>query len=134
MRKQIPERLKELSVNIAKAFRATADFKWIEGPPATDNDKDWADFSARVAKENGLQIVTPIPSLGGEDFAFYQQQIKGVFIQIGTGESYPGHHPKFQVNPDALKYSADYIAKLAERSLERLQENAGGEGAKERND
>ena len=32
-----------------------------------------------------MEVVKPADSLGGEDFAFYQEKIKGMFILVGTG-------------------------------------------------
>jgi len=125
IRKLIPERLEELSINIAKAFRATANFRWFEGPPATNNDVKWAEFSSRVAKENNLIVEKPRETLGGEDFAFYQENIKGVFIKIGTGESCPLHHPKFKVETKALVCASTYLADLAKKALEQLNDEKG---------
>lgn len=123
-RELIPKRLEELAVNIAKAFRARADFRWIAGPPATNNDDKWADFSAKTARDSGLNIVPAVPSLGGEDFAFYQQNLRGVYIQIGTGESEPNHSPKFRVDPKALLPTSTYLAVLAEKALASLKSGA----------
>ncbi|WP_457943418.1 amidohydrolase [Caproiciproducens sp. LBM24188] len=125
-RKMIPQRLQELAEQIAGAFRARADFRWIAGPPATDNDPAWTEFAANVAQRVGLKVVSAIPSLGGEDFAFYQKDLRGVYIQIGTGESEPNHHPKFRVDPAALPTASVYFATLAEKALGRLNEQKSG--------
>ena len=37
--------------------------------------------------------------MGGEDFSCYVQQAPGIFIRVGTGGQYPGHHPKFTGRP-----------------------------------
>ena len=119
-RRLIPKRLEELAVNIAAAYNAKAEFNWIPGPPATDNDGEWAKFSAQVAEEAGLQVIASTPGLGGEDFAFYQESLRGVYIQIGTGESEQNHHPKFKVDPKALRPTVEYMAVLAEKALAQL--------------
>lgn len=126
VRKLIPERLQELADHIAAGFRAKANFTWIEGPPATDNDPEWADFARQIAQAGGHAVAVPFDSLGGEDFAFYQQTIPGVFIKVGTGDSYPNHHPKFQVDPAALTIAAEYFATLAEQALLRLDQETTG--------
>ncbi len=120
-RRLIPKRLEELSVSIAEAFRATADFRWIAGPPATDNEASWTAFSAKLAEDKGLKVISSVPSLGGEDFAFYQQILRGVYIQIGTGQSEPNHNPKFCVDPKALPLASAYVASLAEKALNVLK-------------
>lgn len=64
-----------------------------------------------------MRVRTASPSLGGEDFAFYQEKIPGFFLRIGTGESYPNHHPRLQVDTNALKPAVDYFAALAQKAL-----------------
>ena len=55
-----------------------------EGPPAADNNEEWSEFAKKVAKKRNLIVEPSVKTLGGEDFAFYQEKIKGVFIHIGT--------------------------------------------------
>lgn len=42
----------------------------------------------------------------GEDFSWYQTMVPGVFAFVGCGkiegESYPNHHPKFDIEERAL--------------------------------
>lgn len=120
-RKLYKERLKEIVKYIGKAYQINTEVKWIAGPGAVINDKEWSDFAVNVAKEAGINIASSAVSLGGEDFAFYQEKIRGTFIQIGTGETYPNHHPKFQVDPKALSLAADYISQLAIKSLLKIE-------------
>ncbi len=46
------------------------------------------------------------PSMGGDDFAEFLEQIPGVLLRLGTGGSpatrYPLHHPCFDVDESAL--------------------------------
>jgi len=116
------KRLKEIAEHIGRAYEVEAEVRWIAGPPATNNDGKWARFAKEAAREEGIEIESSKPSLGGEDFAFYQEFIKGVFIQIGTGETYPNHHPKFQVNPEALSVGAEYLSVLSRKVLLELKE------------
>ena len=39
---------------------------------------------------------------------------------IGTGKSAPLHNPHFQADPQALLPTARYLARLAEKALEKL--------------
>lgn len=124
IRTQIEERLKSLAKSIAEGYCAKCDFEWIIGPPATDNDPLWAEFAKQLALQADYAVAEPEPSLGGEDFAFYQQTHKGVFMQIGTGLSYPLHHPKFAVDPLALNISVPFCASLMEQALIKLASEA----------
>lgn len=121
-RQFIKKRIYELTENIAQAFRLKSEINWIAGPPATKNDGELAEFVSEIAQKSGLEEVKPADSLGGEDFAFYQEKIKGMFILVGTGESYPLHHPEFQVDPAALLATSNLLARIGKESLEKLVE------------
>ena len=116
-RKLIEKRIKEVIHGIAQSFGAEVEVKWHAGPPATNNTEEWTKISMEVASEIGYVVEKRQTGLGGEDFAYYQEEIPGTFIYIGTGKSYSHHHPKFQVDKSALKGTSEYFAKLAERAL-----------------
>ncbi|MTT30842.1 amidohydrolase [Terrilactibacillus sp. BCM23-1] len=120
IREEIPKRIRTIIEGIATTFGAKATLTWHPGPPSVVNDKGWTPFTFDVAKESGFSTVEIEPSAGGEDFAFYQQQIPGTFVDIGTSQPYNLHHPKFTVDDAALLPSAKFFALLAERALERL--------------
>lgn len=120
-RQSMEESLKRMADGIAKAHGMVAEVEWIAGPPATNNDEEWVSFAQEIAIQEKMDVEVSRPSLGGEDFAFYQENIKGVFIQVGTGETYPNHHPKFEVNPDALSGAAHYLSVLGEKALLKLE-------------
>lgn len=120
-RKLYEERLREIVEYIGKAYQIDTEVKWIAGPGAVINDKEWSDFAKEVAKEDDINVASSAVSLGGEDFAFYLEKIKGTFIQIGTGKTYPNHHPKFQVDPKALSLVAKYMSRLAVKALLKIE-------------
>jgi metal-dependent amidase/aminoacylase/carboxypeptidase family protein len=49
-----------------------------------------------------------------EDFAYYLEKVPGCFFYVGaephTGEAYPHHHPKFNINEKSLIISAKAMA------------------------
>ncbi|MNP55543.1 putative hydrolase YxeP [compost metagenome] len=58
--------------------------------------------------------------MGGEDFSFYLQQIPGAFVNIGTDGDYGLHHPRFDLQEDAILPASRYFALLAESALTQL--------------
>lgn len=119
-RKLIPKKMEGIIKAIATSFGGDAEFLWYPGPPATDNDRKLIKIAQEVAIDSKLKIKPLPPSLGGEDFAYYQELIKGVFIHVGTGDSYPHHHPRFTLDTDALLGSSVYFKELAVETLNRL--------------
>ena len=120
-RRLMEERFRSLVQHIALSQGAAAEIHWLAGPPATNNAPCLEPVAAAVAKDQGLWVRTSSPSLGGEDFAFYQEKVPGFFIRIGTGDSYPNHHPKFQIDTNALIPAVDYFAALAVKTLSAIK-------------
>lgn len=119
-RELIERRFRQIVQGIAAAFDAQIDFNWQAGPPSVVNDAEWAEFALKQADASGLQSRVVEASPIGEDFAFYQQQLPGAFMMIGTGEPYPLHHPAFRVNDAALFPTSRYLAELATAALAKV--------------
>ena len=82
------------------------------------NDPQWIEFALNTASAVGFETQLVEASPIGEDFAFYQQKIPGVFIMIGSGGPYALHHPKFKIDDTVLFPSAYYLFRLAEGYLQ----------------
>lgn len=64
------------------------------------------------------------PTMGGEDFAFYTQNIPGAMIFLGHGDpetNYPLHNPNFKLDDKVLPVGARLLAEIANDFL-----NSGG--------
>ncbi|WP_141430907.1 amidohydrolase [Bacillus sp. 03113] len=120
IRENIPQKIETIIQGVAAAFGAKAELKWHPGPASVVNDEAWTSYTVDAAKTFGFDVVELEPSAGGEDFSFYQQQIPGTFVNIGTAQPYPLHHPKFTVGDEALLPSAEFFALLANQALEKL--------------
>lgn len=125
----IKERIFDMTNYISKAYQINSQIEWITGPPAANNDKKWSDFAKEVALNRKLVVKSSSNTLGGEDFAFYQEKIKGVFIHIGTDDSYPNHHPKFKINPEALSLTSEFLSDLLIKVTNKVKK-----GRKDKND
>lgn len=81
------------------------------------NDPHLTEVSRRVAElaaPGSVQWI-PLPSMGGEDFAFYNEQIPGVMLRLGTGfRDRPNahlHSPRFDLDEAALPLGARLLAR-----------------------
>jgi amidohydrolase len=63
----------------------------------------------------GKVMLLEKPSMGGEDFAEYLQQVPGCFLYIGSAvrRSYPWHHEKFDIDERVLPQGARLLAAIA---------------------
>ena len=116
------KRVCALAEGLAQAHGAEVVTDWYEGPPATANDVFWTSFSKRVAEACDLQVVSAPKSLGGEDFAFYQEKVPGMFVLVGTGLAPALHNPGFRVDPNALAPTAHYLAELVCGAFKKVKE------------
>lgn len=112
--------MKRIIQGVSDALGVKTEFRFYAGPPAVHNDTSLTNLSTQVAETMNLNIVSPTPSMAGEDFSFYQQEIPGSFVFMGTSGTHEWHHPAFTVDERALPVSAEYFALLAERALKQF--------------
>ncbi|WP_433746781.1 amidohydrolase [Paenibacillus amylolyticus] len=117
VRARIRERFNQVVAGVAAAYGTRATVRWIQGPPAVVNDASLASAAEQVASEIGLNRVRPLPSPAGEDFSFYQKEVPGLFLFLGTSGPHEWHHPGFDVDERALPLGAHLLAALAEQAL-----------------
>ncbi|QWG34618.1 M20 peptidase aminoacylase family protein [Bacillus mycoides] len=121
-REKIPALMERIIKGISDALGVKTEFRFYPGPPAVQNDKVLTDFSIQIAEKMNLNVISPTPSMAGEDFSFYQQEIPGSFVFMGTSGTNEWHHPAFTVDEEALPISAEYFALLAEEAIHQLSQ------------
>ena len=119
-RKELQDRIRAISENVAHAMRGRAAVEFHYGPPATVNAPE---MTAKLLRAAGA-VVGPEkvrevdePTMGGEDMAFFLEKAPGVFFfhpsTFGGGRDYPHHHPKFDVNEEVLWTGTGTMAQFA---------------------
>ncbi len=106
------QRITEMVSATAQSFRTQAEVIFLKTFPPTNNDPQIAQqFQAvfeSIAGEKRLEIRHN-PSMYAEDFAFYQQILKGIFIHLGVRPldgSFNGsglHSSRFTPDEQAIK-------------------------------
>ncbi|HDR7782422.1 MULTISPECIES: M20 peptidase aminoacylase family protein [Bacillus] len=119
-REKIPALMKRIIQGVSDALGVKTEFRFYAGPPAVQNDTSLTNLSSQVAEKMNLNIISPTPSMAGEDFSFYQQEIPGSFVFMGTSGTHEWHHPAFTIDEQALPISAEYFALLAEKALKQF--------------
>jgi len=130
VRRRVLQRFEEVVQGVAAAFGTTASVRWIEGPPPVLNDPKLAELGLAAAEAAGYQGIMPVPSPAGEDFSWYQREVPGLFVFMGTDGPQEWHHPAFDLDERAIPVSIGFFTKLAELALEELaRDNRRKEGA-----
>lgn len=69
-REKIPALMERIIKGISDALGVKTEFRFYPGPPAVQNDKVLTDFSIQIAEKMNLNVISPTPSMAGEDFSF----------------------------------------------------------------
>jgi len=85
-------------------------YEWLDGYPPVVNDPastELAMAAARSVLGDGQVRLLTVPSMGGEDFAYYLRMVPGCFWFLNTqaperGISHPNHHPAFDLDESLL--------------------------------
>lgn len=110
-RDYLAKRIGEVAEGIAKTYKATVEYDYLGGAPPVINDHEVAtrvhDSIAKVLGEDRVDYMER-PVMGGEDFAYYLEQVPGCFIFMSNplpidGTVYPHHNPKFALNEANFK-------------------------------
>lgn len=117
-------RLREITEKTCKAFEAAAEFNYEKGYPPLVNDEAMADLVLDVVRktlgEESIKTIDPV--MGGEDFAYFLQEVPGAFLFFGMGDGmeFSHHHPGFDIDERALPLATLLMTSL---TLEYLQGN-----------
>lgn len=112
----IIKRLEEVLKGICSVFGTTYEFDYIKGYPVVINNEK----VARVVEEAAIEvlgpegILHPKPVAGGEDFAYYLEEVPGAFYFLGVrnpeiGIESPQHSPTFNLDESAMKYGTEIL-------------------------
>jgi amidohydrolase len=118
--------LRRIVDSIATMYGVKADLVFEEGLPAVINSQSSADI-ARAAAWKVTSVDNVIsqgcPSLGGEDFAFYQKVTSGCLVRFGGWQegAGPSHSNTFDFDEKCLFYGSRWLAAVALEWLHRSE-------------
>lgn len=124
VRKHVLSRFEQVVEGVGTAFGTSATVKWLAGPPPVLNDGQWTGVAKLAAEQSQLQVVEPAVSPASEDFSFYQKEVPGVFIFVGTSGPQEWHHPSFDVDERALSGTATFLANTARNALAQVEQQS----------
>ena len=121
----IEQGVHRLATGIAASFGAKAEVKFSRHAPATVNDEDATTIAVAAAETiAGIGKVKhmPMPTMGGEDFAYMLEAKQGAYLMLGGGRGKDEpllHHPKYDFNDAILPVGSSWYSTLVERHLAR---------------
>ncbi len=123
-RQRLAERIPQVINGICETFRATAEVEYTLGYPPLINNAEMA----ALVREVALSVVGPErvqegePGMAGEDMAYFINATTGAYYRLGvrneaTGKVANHHHPRFDVDDEALATGVAMHAAVALRYL-----------------
>lgn len=128
-RQRILNGLRRIIQGVAAMSGAKISLQLLDGLPAVINEPG----AAALARQAAEEITAPEevisqgrPSLGGEDFAFYLNEVPGCLVRLGArrGDMETGlaHSSRFDFDEGVLRYGAAWLARVAQLGLLQLAE------------
>ncbi|WP_067724611.1 M20 metallopeptidase family protein [Oceanobacillus damuensis] len=119
LRYEVKQKIEDIVRGICSSFDATFELNYHHGYPSVVNDEalipKFKQTVSQILGEDSFSIINP--SMGGEDFSYYTQKVPGLFFRLGTRcneeTSYPLHHPKFDIDEEALSLGAALLSQYA---------------------
>lgn len=107
----LPQWIENIVRGVCDTYGARCQVEYRRGVPSVHNDKTLTQIIESATREawgDGSVYILPEPSLGAEDFSVYLDRVPGCMFRLGVGHkdknkiNYPLHHPKFEVDEDAI--------------------------------
>lgn len=113
-------RLEQIVQDTAAMFGAEAKIHYRLGyPPVVNHDREANRFVRTAITAFQSEYVHPSPLImAAEDFAYYLQRLPGCFMLVGAGNPHKGiihphHHPRFDIDEEAMLHAAKLLAAMA---------------------
>lgn len=121
LREKVPKMVENIIKGVCEANDATYEFIYDPHyPPVVNNDEinSYIEEAGKeiLGSENVVRMVSP--TMGGEDFSYFQLKVPASFFVIGTynpskGLTNPLHNPRFNIDEDILPKASAVMAQCA---------------------
>ncbi len=117
----IDKEIHRIVKGIETEFDVQCELTYVPDYPPLYNDPELTEFvknSLESMNDNDIKNVVEFPVFSGsEDFSYYAEKIPGCFFYIGckpkgVEKAYFNHHPKFDIDEDALLIASKSVAQV----------------------
>ncbi len=121
-RAKLLQRIDEVTKGIATSLGATCEIEHFDGCPPCINDPAMTELvrNAAVATvgENNVDTSEDVMTAGSDDMGVFLNAVPGCYFIVGSGNKeketdYPHHHPRFNVDEDALPTAVEVLTRAA---------------------
>lgn len=114
--KLVKNRMYDISQGLSQTFQVDIDCHIVDYYPAVINDRALFDLALQQYEPSEYEVVEPL--MIAEDFAFYLQEVPGMFAFVGSkneekGFINPLHSNLFNFDENILENGVNYYIKMA---------------------
>ena len=130
---QIIERMKTIATGITAAHGGSHELKYAKNTPAVINDPALANWAGGTLRDTltGIGVREIRPTMGGEDFAYFSNEVRGFYFRLGTRDPAKGsgglHTPTFRADDAAIPVGIKAMTTLVTRYLAQPPATGGAE-------
>ncbi len=121
-REKLIRRISELARGVASAMGGSCEVQLFDGCPPCVNAEAMTELVHKAAVEAvGEQAVDEgeeVMTTGSDDMAYFLDTVPGCYFIVGAnnpqkGANYPHHHPRFNIDEDALPVAVEVLTRAA---------------------
>lgn len=117
-REVVENQVRAFAEGLEQSYGVTSTLEYANDYPVLYNDPEVTEHIVEAIKQASIPEVEAVletePQPPSEDFAYYLQKVPGCFFYVGakpeSGQAYPHHHPKFNIDEKSLIISAKAMA------------------------
>ncbi len=121
-RRKLVQRISEIATGIATAMGGSCETEVIDGCPQCVNDARMTEIvhNAAVAAvgEKEVDDNEDVMTTSSDDMAYFLEAVPGCYFIVGAkneekGANYPHHHPRFNIDEDAMPIGVEVLTRAA---------------------
>jgi amidohydrolase len=121
-RDKLMRRIGELATGVATSMGGSCHLEIINGCPPCVNDPGMTEVVRKAALaavgEKEVDDSEAVMNTGSDDMACFLEAVPGCYFIVGSkneekGATYPHHHPRFNIDEDALPIGVEVLARAA---------------------
>ncbi len=117
------DRIEQIIAGVCQAHGASYELVYQRLYPALINDPQITNLVRSVAEtvvETAVGVVPECQTMGGEDMAFFLQEVPGCYFFLGSANpdlslAYPHHHPRFDFDETVLSLGVEIFVRCVEQ-------------------
>ncbi len=120
VRQHIEQQIRHYADQVATMYGGEAEVSYEYGTQAVINGEESATLVEKIVKENFGEDAYWIddPTMGGEDFSYYLDEVPGCFALVGSGNTekdtrWAHHNGHFNIDEDAMDIGVELYVQYA---------------------